>query len=117
MLLGDALPWLGFLFVPDAELVIADDARAQLGDDAAAVLAASLDALESLPAFTAAAIEEALRAALLDGLGLKPRSAFAPLRVAISGQRVSPPLFESMEVLGRESSLARLRRLLTDLGA
>ncbi len=117
VLLGDALPALGFLFVPDAQLVIADDARANLGDDAPAVLAASLDALESLPAFTAAAIEEALRAALLDGLGLKPRFAFAPLRVAISGQRVSPPLFESMEVLGRESSLARLRRLLADLGA
>ena len=55
-----------------------------------------------------AAIEEALRSALVDGLGLKPRNAFGPVRVAITGSTVSPPLFESMELLGRERSLARL---------
>ncbi len=58
---------------------------------------------------TPRAIEEALRAALVEGLGLKPRHAFGPVRVAITGRRVSPPLFESMELLGRERSLARLR--------
>ena len=51
---------------------------------------------------------EALRAALIDGLGLKPRNAFGPVRVAITGRKVSPPLFESLELLGRERSLARL---------
>ena len=44
-------------------------------------------------------------------MGIKPKFAFAPIRVGISGRRVSPPLFESMEILGRESSLARLRAL------
>ena len=53
-------------------------------------------------------IDEALRATLVDGLGLKPRNAFGPVRVAVTGRRVSPPLFESLELLGREQSLARL---------
>ena len=60
-------------------------------------------------------LTEALRAALIDGLGLKPRVAFAPLRVAISGRTVSPPLFESMEVLGRASTLRRLNALRASL--
>ncbi len=54
------------------------------------------------------AIEAALRAALVEGLGLKPRQAFGPVRVAVSGRTVSPPLYESMELLGRERTLARL---------
>ncbi len=53
----------------------------------------------------------ALRSALVEGLGLKPKFAFGPLRTAVSGQRVSPPLFESMEILGKDSTLARLAAL------
>jgi glutamyl-tRNA synthetase len=53
--------------------------------------------------------------ALIDGLELKPRVAFGPLRVGISGRRVSPPLFESMQILGKGESLARLRNLLSTL--
>ena len=53
-------------------------------------------------------IEKALREALVEELGLKPRLAFGPVRVAVTGSRVSPPLFESLELLGRERSLARL---------
>jgi len=68
-------------------------------------------ALEPLQAWDAAAIEAALRQAIVDGLGLKPKLAFGPLRVAVTGRRVSPPLFESMEILGREESLARVRAL------
>jgi glutamyl-tRNA synthetase len=45
-------------------------------------------------------------------MGLKPRNAFGPVRVAVTGARVSPPLFESMELLGRECSLRRLRAAL-----
>jgi glutamyl-tRNA synthetase len=56
-------------------------------------------------------IEVTLRAALIEMLGLKPRVAFGPLRVAVSGRRVSPPLFESLEILGKAETLARLRRL------
>jgi glutamyl-tRNA synthetase len=65
-------------------------------------------ALESLPSWTAAAIEEALRAALVERLELKPRVAFVPVRAAVTGRRGAPPLFESMELLGRDRALARL---------
>jgi len=102
---------LGFLFVGDGDLEYAEDALATLKDDAGQVLVASISALEGLDDFIAAPIEAALRAALIDGLGLKPRLAFGPLRVAVSGRRVSPPLFESMEILGKGSTLTRLRRL------
>jgi glutamyl-tRNA synthetase len=60
-------------------------------------------------------IEDALRVALIDGLGLKPRVAFGPLRAAISGRRISPPLFESMELLGKASTLTRIERLTATL--
>ncbi len=109
--LSEALPKLAFLFTADADLVVADDARAQLGENADQVLDASIAALEALQPFAADEIQTALRVALVDGLGLKPRFAFGPVRVAITGSRVSPPLFESMELLGRESSLTRLRAL------
>lgn len=114
-LLGEVPGMVGFLFTADDDLEIEADARASLDADAAAVLDAGVAALEALVDFTPAAIEEALRAALIDGLGLKPRTAFGPLRVAVSGRRVSPPLFESMELLGRESTLARLRALRASL--
>ncbi|MGC8069040.1 hypothetical protein, partial [Salmonella enterica] len=68
-------------------------------------------------AWTTEAIEEALRTALVDGLGLKPRKAFGAVRSAVSGRKVSPPLFESMELLGRESSLARLARFRAEVAA
>jgi glutamyl-tRNA synthetase len=110
-LLGEVPGMVAFLFTADDDLEIEADARASLGDDAAAVLDAGVAALEPLADFTVAAIEEALRVALIETLELKPRVAFGPLRVAISGRRVSPPLFESMELLGRESTLARLRAL------
>ena len=58
---------------------------------------------------SAASIEATLRAALVEGLGLKPRNAFGPIRVAVTGRTVSPPLFESLELLGRERALARLQ--------
>jgi glutamyl-tRNA synthetase len=74
-------------------------------------LDAAVLALEPLPGWETGAIEAALRGALVEGLGIKPKLAFGPLRVAVTGRRVSPPLFESMEILGRESSLARLRGL------
>ena len=79
-----------------------------LDGEGAEVVDASRAALAELADWTTPAIEEALRVALVDGLGLKPRNAFGPVRVAITGRRVSPPLFESLELLGREESLRRL---------
>ena len=75
------------------------------------MLEASAAALSTLDDWIHESIEAALRSALIDGLGLKPRIAFGPLRSALSGRRISPPLFESMELLGKESTIARLQRL------
>jgi len=110
-MLGEAPGLLGFLF-RDVESYD-DDALKGLPANAAEVLAASADALSAVPAdgFTADAIQAALAGALIDGLGLKPRIAYGPARVALSGRRVSPPLFESMELLGKDVTLARLERL------
>jgi len=110
-LLGEAPAMLGFLFTADADLVVEDDALASLKGDTATVLTAGIAALEGVQDWTTESIEGALRATLIDELGLKPRVAFGPLRVAVSGRRISPPLFESMEILGKESTLTRLRAL------
>jgi glutamyl-tRNA synthetase len=112
-LLGEASGMLGFLFVTSEALVHDTDALASLPQNTAEILAASASALEGVPDsdWTHDRVHEALTAALIEGLGLKPRVAFGPLRVAVSGRRVSPPLFESMEILGRAESLARLTRL------
>jgi glutamyl-tRNA synthetase len=72
------------------------------------MLAAAMEALAELEPFEAPAIEAALRYAA-DRLELKPRQAFQPIRVAVTGSRVSPGLFESIELLGRETTLSRLR--------
>ena len=72
------------------------------------MLAAADEALSSLEPFDAAAIEAALRE-VADRLGLKPRQAFQPIRVAVTGSKVSPGLFESIELLGPEVTLSRLR--------
>ena len=72
------------------------------------VVAAAREALARPRDWTTEAIEEALRAKLVEELGIKPRNAFGPVRVAVTGRRISPPLFESLELLGREESLARL---------
>ena len=96
-----------------SDLVDADEAEKVLGPDAAPVLEASQAALGALGEWTTAAIEETLRSALIEGLGLKPKVAFGPLRVAVTGRRVSPPLFESLEILGRERSLARIAAALS----
>jgi glutamyl-tRNA synthetase len=98
-----------FLLVAEPDFTVDEAAAAkQLGEAGQQVLAAARPALEALPDWTHEAIEAALSATLVDGLGLKPRNAYGPLRVAITGATVSPPLFESMEILGRERSLARL---------
>lgn len=73
------------------------------------MLDAAITALDGLSPWDTPTIEGALKSALIDGLDLKPRKAFGPVRVAVTGAAVSPPLYESMELLGAEKSLARLR--------
>lgn len=110
-LMGEVPALLGFLFVD--EVAYDEEAVTALPADAREVLVASVGALELVPEseFAAAAIQEALSGALIEGLGLKPRVAYGPLRVAVSGRRISPPLFESMELLGKAESLRRLGAL------
>ena len=110
-LLGEVPDMVAFLFTADDTLEIAPEATKTLGDNAPEVLDAAIDQLQKLEDWSTETIEAALREALVEGMELSPRHAFTPLRVAISGQRVSPPLFESMEILGPDSTLMRLRRL------
>ncbi len=107
--LTEAADLLGFLLVDDAAFAV-DPAAAErhLGPDAEPVLAAAVAAVQALPEWTAGELETALRAALIEGLGRKPKQAFGPVRVAVTGRTVSPPLFESLELLGRDRSLHRL---------
>jgi glutamyl-tRNA synthetase len=114
VVLADATSLVRPFFVADDELEIADDARAQLGDAAGEVLDVALVALSDLAErgeWASEPIETVLRETLVEELGIKARHAFGPLRTAVSGQRISPPLFESMEILGAESTLARIRAL------
>jgi len=115
-LLGEAPGLLGFLFRDD--ISYDEDALKSLPANAGEVLVASVAALELIPeqGFTAAAVQEALASALIEGLGLKPRVAYGPLRVAVSGRRISPPLFESMELLGKAESIRRLDALVQSVG-
>jgi len=111
-LLSQAVGLVGFLFAGDEGCVgfqiDPEDAARVLDESGRRVVVAAADALRDLVEWDVPSIEAALRVALVDGLGLKPRLAFGPVRVAITGRRVSPPLFESLELLGRERSLARL---------
>jgi glutamyl-tRNA synthetase len=112
--LSEVTALLGFLFVADDELVVVDNAG--LNADTEPVLAAAEDALRAVAPFDASSIESALRTALITDLGLKPKLAFGPVRAAITGRRISPPLFESLELLGRESALHRITRARRQLG-
>jgi glutamyl-tRNA synthetase len=111
--LTEAVDMLGFLFVDEAAFAVDPaDAEKLLNDDGRAVVARAMSRLETLESWSTAAIQDALQAELVDGMGLKPRNAFGPVRVAVTGRRISPPLFESMELLGRERSLGRLQSAL-----
>jgi glutamyl-tRNA synthetase len=73
----------------------------------AEILRAAHDRLATLEPWDASVIDEALRS-LVEELGQKPRQAFQPIRLAVTGSKVSPGLFESLELLGKDESLRRL---------
>ena len=113
--LADAEGLLKFLITADEDLVLDEkSAKKNLKEDAVEVLNVSIEEVEGIDAnsFTASALETALQGRLIEQMELKPRKAYGALRVAVSGAAVSPPLFESMELLGKESTLARLRSAL-----
>jgi glutamyl-tRNA synthetase len=111
--LAEVPEMLGFLFVDEADFTRDEaDVAKLLNEDGKAVVQASYDALSALSQWSTAAIDQALRKKLVEELGLKPRNAFGPVRVAVTGRRISPPLFESLELLGRERGLGRLQSAL-----
>ncbi|ODR05473.1 glutamate--tRNA ligase [Mycolicibacillus koreensis] len=108
VVLGDA--WALLRFLNDDTYSLDPKAAAkELRAAARPVLDAAVTALDRVTDWRTAAIEAALKTALLEDLQLKPRKAFGPIRVAATGAAISPPLFESLELLGRERSLERLR--------
>lgn len=105
----EVIPMLSFLFVNEVEFEGESEAKIR-EPESQKVVTTAINALENLTQWSHSQIEAALRAALIDGLGLKPRNAFGPVRIAVTGSHISPPLFESMELLGRASCLTRLKR-------
>jgi glutamyl-tRNA synthetase len=106
--LGEAKDMLGFLFNDSSKITIDEDARKGLPENAKKIVEAAIAAISDLDDFTTDALHDLLNKVLVEQLGEKPKNAFGPLRTAISGRRVSPPLFESMEILGKAETLARL---------
>ncbi|MEP6482785.1 MAG: glutamate--tRNA ligase, partial [Rhodoglobus sp.] len=120
--LSEARPMLEFFFQESDTIVYEAEALPKDADQARLILSAAYASLEQLDDFSAEVIEQTLRHTLTDspeqgGAGLKPRDAFGPLRSALSGKRISPPLFESMEILDKEATLARLDRFRSALSS
>ncbi len=114
--LTEAAELLHFLFVDEAEFAIEEAAAAKgLGEGSGAVLRVALDRLSALTEWTAAVIEPQIWG-IGEQLGLGRKKTATPLRVAVTGRTVSPPLFESMELLGRERTLGRIERAIGAAG-
>ena len=110
--LAEVPAMLNFLFVKN--FAVAEDCVNKVNDEAAkAVLTRSISELEKLTTWTHGSIEAALRSSLIEEMGLKPRIAFGAVRIATTGSNISPPLFESMELLGQEVSLERIKLALS----
>jgi glutamyl-tRNA synthetase len=99
---------LNFLFIKDFKIE-ADELPKVLDASSQEVLKVALTKVDSLSSWDHASIEGVLRAALIDEMGLKPRIAFSALRIAVTGSHISPPLFESLELLGKERSISRIK--------
>ena len=106
--LSESVGMLSFLFVDSSKIEIEEDAKKGLPENAKEIAKASIAALTAVDDFSTEKIQALLNKVLIEDMGEKPKNAFGPLRTAISGRRVSPPLFESMEILGKAQTLARL---------
>lgn len=112
-LLGEVSGMVGALLSTEGYIEPDADARKQLKDSAGDVLDKAIAALHDVAPdqWLAEPLHAALDAALVEQGGYKPRLAYGPVRVAMSGRRVSPPLFESMEIVGKDVAIARLEGL------
>ncbi|MGL5406999.1 MAG: glutamate--tRNA ligase [Propionibacteriaceae bacterium] len=114
-LLQEAKEKLAFFFYDDAAIEVADDLKASLPENTAEICKAAIAALQGLTSWEADSIHTVLREQLVEAMAIKPKFAFTPLRVGLTGSKVSPPLFESMVVLGQNRTLLRLRSFLSNL--
>jgi glutamyl-tRNA synthetase len=102
---------LSFLFVEEKDFVVDhEDAEKSLTHDILPALAASVKVINELKEFKTQSLHDELNRVLVTEMGLKPRIAFTALRVAVTGRRVSPPLFESMEIMGKEKVVSRIEK-------
>jgi len=102
---------LSFLFVEEKDFVVDhEDAEKSLTHDILPALAASVKVINELKEFKTQTLHDELNRVLVTEMGLKPRIAFTALRVAVTGRRVSPPLFESMEIMGKEKVVSRIEK-------
>ena len=108
--LDEALEKIRFLFITNEELTFDETAVSKLKENAGEVVESAISVLDTIDDWTTENIEAALREDLVGKLGIKPRFAFNPVRLGTSGQQVSPPLFESLDILGKDESLARLKK-------
>ena len=108
--LDEALEKIRFLFITNEELTFDETAVSKLKENAGEVVESAISVLDTIDDWTTENIETALREDLVGKLGIKPRFAFNPVRLGTSGQQVSPPLFESLDILGKDESLARLKK-------
>jgi glutamyl-tRNA synthetase len=109
--LSEVVPMVRFLFGDGVE-VEAESLTKISEPETKEVLRSALQALSAIDGWNEGSIESALRLALIEGMGLKPRLAFTPVRIAVTGSHVSPPLFESLSLLGKERTLARISAVL-----
>lgn len=107
-LLTEVVDLVGFMFAPALEYDEKSWRQVMESSSAAPVLEAAVEHLTSLLRWAAADIEASLRT-MLEELDLNARKGLQPIRVATTGSTVSPPLFETLEVLGRDTTLERLR--------
>lgn len=115
-LLGEAADLMRFLFVGVDAIEYNEKAVAKLRDTAPAALAAAAEVLAGVEDFTAENIKAGLDAKLVAEMEIKPRFAFGPLFVAMTGTNVSLPVVDSIAILGKDEAVARIEKLLAHLG-
>ena len=104
---------LSFFFVSESEFVVDnEDAKNTLTQDLLPALEKSVKLLKDIPEFKTQSLHDELNKLLVTEMGLKPRVIFTALRVAVTGRKVSPPLFESMEIMGRDKVISRIEKSL-----
>jgi len=103
---------LSFLFAKDFK--VSPEELNKISDEASQnILKVALSKVGSLTSWDHTSIEAVLRLALIDEMGLKPRVAFSALRIAVTGSHISPPLFESLQLLGKERSIERIKAVIS----